>query len=154
MLEPQTVTDPVESVVENDERVVRPASQNREQSGVLDDQVELIAVGDQESAPIGGGVIRFDHHLDPSKIEALVLPGVLVVVAGDEENSGAFPGVLEDPRDHPVVLFRPEPPLAESPHIDHITYKVEAFGSDSLEKRGQLPGPAAVAAQVQVADKD
>jgi hypothetical protein len=121
---------------------------------VADDEVELIAVGDEEAAVVGGDVGGLAGDLDAAEGEADETARGLVVVAGDENDACAVLGLLEDAVDDAVVGLGPVPALLEAPHVDDVADQVEGVAVDAFDEASGLAGAGAAGAHVEVADED
>src|SRR5262249_9843919 len=63
----------VDHAVEEQEMAVGPGAEEREEPRVLDDEVVLIAVGDEEAAAVGGAVLGLEDELHAAEVDAGVL---------------------------------------------------------------------------------
>ena len=144
--------DDVVVAVDFEERFVRDRAEHGQPLGVLDDQVVLVAVGDEELLAVGGGVLGVGLDVDPAEGHVDELPRGVVVVAGGVDDLGAARGVLEDAADDVVVLGRPVPAGPEPPAVDDVADEVELLTADLLQEARQVLGPSALGAQVRVAD--
>jgi hypothetical protein len=97
---------------------------------IHDDGVELVAVHDEESSAIGGGVRRSFSDFDVPKVVSDEGPEEIVVVSGDEDDLGLPAGTLQELVNDFVVEARPHPALPERFDVDDITYQIQVVTLD------------------------
>jgi hypothetical protein len=121
-------------IVERQREVVGGVAQVGEPLGVFDHAVELVAVDDQELAPVGAfedGVAQ-DHHLADG--EAVVVPRDLVVVAGDVDDPRAVAGHGQELLQDLVVGLGPVPVAGEAPAVDDVADQEELVAVVAVEE--------------------
>ena len=114
------------------------------------DAIELIAVADQQSAAIGGGVNGFQRDLHPAKAKAGIGAQELIVIAGDEDHPCALGRHLQHPPHNVVVARRPEPATLQLPAINDVPHQIEGFRLDRLQEIQQHIGVATRRAEVDI----
>lgn len=135
----------VDVTVEGEKAAVRPASNLREPAGVAHHAVELVAVQDKETPPVGGFVNGPLLDGDVSELKTGKLSGGLVVVAGDVGHLG-LSGSLQQDLQQLVVGGGPIPGALQRPAVNDIADEVILVGlvmGEKVEKTFYLGGPSA-----------
>lgn len=96
----------------------------REPAYILNHIVEFMAVHDEKTTSVCGGVngVFLKCH---TGIVAMESGEELVVVAGNINDFSALPAFAEDFLNNIVVILRPVNAPSECPYIDQVSYKIE-----------------------------
>ena len=122
--------------------------------GALDHTVEIVAVGDPQASPVGGGVDGLFHHVDAPKRVAQKAARKFVVVARHKHHTAALACAAQQFLHHVVVGLRPEPLTPQLPAVHDVAHQVQVVAGVPLQKIEQSHGLAAGCAQVQVGNKN
>ena len=118
------------------------------------DDVELVAVHDQEAPAVGGLVHAVAHDLDAAEGQADELARELVVIARHEHHPRAAPHLAQQLLDHVVVRLRPVELRAHAPAVDDVADQEIGVGVIVLEEIEHQRGLAAARAQMHVGEED
>lgn len=113
--------------------------------GVCDHDIELVALGDQESPAIGGGVHDLIDDPDVAEGQTDELAGAFIVVAG-VDHLAAVAGLARQLPDDIIVGLGPMPVLLQAPAIENVTDQMEGLAFSALQKvegHLHLSGPRA-----------
>jgi hypothetical protein len=124
--QPETPPQKVHRLVEPQQELVAHITDVREPLDVLNDRVELVAMDDQQLAPIRGAVQRAPRDRQAA-VFADVFAQQFIVVAGNIDNPGAFASFAQDFLDHVVVGLRPVAAPAQTPDIEQIADDIEGL---------------------------
>ena len=145
--------DAIEPVVREQRGLVGPVAEKREPAGIIDHDVELIAVDDEEPPAVRSLVDRGVHHLDAAERHAEIGAGELVVVAGQENHPCSLANLAQQFLDDVVMGLRPVPAAFERPAIDDVADEVDRLRIMILQKIDQKVGLAAPLAKVDIGDE-
>ena len=140
--------------VDEQRELVGPVAEQREPFGVRDDDVELVAVDDEEAAPVGRLVDHRFLDVDATEVHAEVGAGELVVVARHEDDLGALAHLAQQLLHHVVVRLRPVPAAAQRPAVDDVADEVDHLRVVVAQEIDEELGLAAALAEVDVGDEE
>ena len=144
----------VEMGVDEDREIVGPVAEEREPFGMAHDDVEFVAVHDEEVAAVGSGVGDVASDLDAAEGEPDELARELVVIARHEHHARAAPHLAQQLLDHVVVSLRPIEARAHAPAVDDVADEIVGLGivvAQEVEHQLRL---AAACSQVNVGKED
>ncbi len=124
MSEPHEAPEEIHDTIAAHEHDVANIPKVGEPAEILNHVVEFMAVHDEKSATIGGGVNRIFLKCHTG-IVAMEARKELVVVAGNVDDLRALAAFAEQFLNDVVVILRPVNAASESPYIDQVTNKVE-----------------------------
>ena len=144
--------DPAHGVherIEREQKLVAEIAEEREPPDVLHHGVELVAVEDENAAPVRG-----DMHgvfLDSNRSVGPEMAGEeFVVIARDVDDPRSFARLAQDFLDDVVVFLRPVDSAAERPDINQVTDDVEGVEFVFFQESEERIRAAAPRAQVDV----
>ncbi len=152
--EPQLAPDPVDGGVDGKRRLVGPVADEGQPTGVAHHAVELVAVQDQQAASIGGdmdGLVLDDDAPEAAEGE---VAEILVVVAGDVDDTGPLAGLTQQFLDDVVVGLVPIPGAPEAPAVEDVADQIEEVGVRYLEEIEKQLGIAATGTQMDIRNPD
>lgn len=149
---PEHFQDRIHIPVKDDQKVVAPTAEFGDPLAVLDGSVKNVAVKNPGFLPVQvEHQFIGQHKITHFKIGKLAQH--LVVVAGDVIDFGAFGSEVDEFFQHFQVMGR-KVFFAELPNVDDVAVEDEQFGFDRFQVMQQLPGMAAIGAEVDVGKND
>jgi hypothetical protein len=145
---------PVEPAVQDEKGLVAEVALQRQPAMTASDPVELVAAEHEERAAIRRPVHRLPTHEDVAELEIAEAPDILVVIAGNEGDSGARASLGENLPEHVAVELRPERSPGETPEVDDVADEVETVAIVSVQEIQEHLGLAVSRAQVNIGEPD
>ena len=152
--QPEDVPRLVEPPVEDEEHLVAHVTADRHPPVIEGDAVELVAVHDEEEAPVHRAMDGLPRHHDVPELEIAEPPEILVVVARHQRHRRARPGLRQDLADHVAMELGPVRGALQTPEVDDVADEVQELAFVPVEKVEQRRRLTARRAQVRVADPD
>ena len=115
--------------------------------------VEFVAVQQQVTLAVGGGVHVIANEIDVAERAADIFAQRLVVIARDQVDAHVVARFLEYLLHHRIVQFRPVNTAAHRPEIDDVANQKNILAVILSQQRQQLPGAARAGAEVNVRQK-
>ena len=115
----------VPASVEGEEGAIAIVAEVGQPLGLIDDAVELVAMGDEVAFAVGGDVDRVPLHHHPAEVDAAEIPQPVVMVAGDVDDLHALSGHAQHLLHHVGVGLGPAPAAFQLPAVDDVADEIE-----------------------------
>jgi hypothetical protein len=109
---------------------------------------------DQKPAAVLGGVDGIELNIDAVEMDAGMFAELLIMIAGDINDAGAFFGLVDYPLHNITVQGRPIQTALEFPQVDNIADQIQIITVYVVEKVSQLFGLAAFGAKMSIGNPD
>ena len=152
--EAEPAADAIEAGVEGDDGVVGAGAEMRQPARVADDQIEDVAMNDQEPAAVGGFVDDAVDHLDAAEMHSDVVAQELVVIARNIDDARSLAALAQQFLDDVVVLLRPVPAAPQPPAVDDVADEVDRLGVVTAQEIEEQPRLTALATEVDVGEEE
>ena len=151
---PEPAARTIEQLVAGEDAVVQPVAEALLQVAELRLRIELVAVHDQQPAPVGGDVHRAPPHAHRGQRQAAEAAHRTIVVAGNVDDVGARATQRMQRFDHALVRGLPmRAPMREPPQIDDVADEVKAIAAQRFEEHREFRGVAVLGSDVDVGEK-
>jgi hypothetical protein len=141
-------------LVAGEDAVIQPVAEPFLQVAELRLRIELVAVHDEQSTPVGGHVHRAPPHAHRGQGQPAEAAHRTIVVAGDVDDVGASATQRMQRFDHALVRGLPmRAPMREPPQIDDVADQVQAIAAQGFEEHREFRGVAVLGADVDVGEE-
>ena len=96
--------------------------------------VELVAVDDEQPAPVGRLVDGVADHQDAAELVIEIAAQHVVMVARRQDHAGALAGLAQEFLDHVVMALRPVAGAAHPPEIDDVADQIQRVAFDRSQE--------------------
>ena len=117
-----------------DREIIGPVAEMGEPAGVVNDDVELVAVNHEQFFAVGRLVDDMVDNLDAAELHAEKFAGEFVVIAGNEDHAGAFADLAQQFLHDVVVGLWPVPAGFQPPAVDDVADEEKLLGLLCLRK--------------------
>ena len=125
-------------------------AEERQPFGIANDDVELIAVRDEQAQPVGRRVHAVAMDLDAVEARAAIVAQAFVVVARHEHQPRAAAHLVQQGLHHVAVGLRPHRAALDAPEVDDVADQIDGLGLVVLQEIQQRVGAAAAGREVHV----
>ena len=129
-IEKRSGADPVDEIL----AAIDMITEQGEPAGMLHDEIEAVAMGDEIAPAVGGHMDDLLGHLDAAEVGAVVIPQEFIVVSGDIEQLNAAATLSQQFLHDVVVGLRPVPAGFQLPAVDDIADQVNGIGFMKAEE--------------------
>ncbi len=147
---PQPAADFVEPEVQPESKCIGPIAQPSKPARVLYNDVELVAMDDEEPFFVSRHVIGMIGDFHAAKHHPDIIARELVVIAGHVNHPGALAHFTQQLLEDIVVRLRPVPSAFEPPPVDYIADEVNCFSVIMSQEIQQKLGLAAARPEMNV----
>src|SRR5581483_8219149 len=113
----------------------------------------MVAVDDEEAAPVGGFMDRGFGDVDAAEMRAVIATQEFVVIAGNVDDAGALARFAQQFLYYVVMLLRPVPVGLQLPSIDDVAHQIDYVCVVIAEEIEEAFGLASPGAEMHVGDK-
>ena len=150
----EAATDQREDSVQPHQHVVHHVAEDGDPAVMAGDLVKLVAMQEQEAAPVGQRMHVLADDANVTEGDAEVVAQRFVVISGDENDPLAVPRPPQDLLHKSVLGFGPYDVAAHRPEIDDVADEEDVLRRVAAHEAKQTIGLAGTRAKVDVGEED
>ena len=129
-------------------------AEHRQPARVSDDDIEFVAMQDEQALAVGCHVHALAYDFDPAEMRAGIIAQSLVVITGYVDEPGTFAHLAHQLLQHVVVSLRPDRSALHAPEVHDIADQVDGVCVVVLQEFQQLVGLRGARSQMDVRNED